>query len=61
MIFGAAALLDDPRVPAETVVVNMDEGMSAEEVVATFGLNTPIKDVLVVYNYAKEQRVAHPV
>jgi uncharacterized protein (DUF433 family) len=32
-ISGAAALCDDPRVPAETVVVNMDEGMSAEEVV----------------------------
>jgi len=39
----------------------MDEGMSAEEVIETFGLNTPLKDVLTVYNYAKEQRVAHPV
>ncbi len=60
-ISGAPALLDDPRVPAETVIVNMDEGMSAEEVVDLFGLKTPVKDVLAVYNYAKEQRVAYPV
>jgi uncharacterized protein (DUF433 family) len=60
-ISGAAALLDDPRVPAETVIVNMDEGMSAEEVVEIFGLKTPLNDVLAVYNYAKEQRVANPV
>ena len=58
-ISGAAALLDDPRVPAETVIVNMDEGMSAEDVVETFGLETPLEDVLAVYEYAKEQRVAH--
>ncbi len=60
-ISGAAALLDDPRVPAETVIVNLDEGMSAEEVIEMFGLKTPLKDVLAVYNYAKAQRVAHPV
>jgi uncharacterized protein (DUF433 family) len=60
-VSGAAALLDDPRVPAETVIVNMDEGMSAEAVVETFGLKTPVKDVLAIYNYVKAQRVAHPV
>jgi uncharacterized protein (DUF433 family) len=56
-ISGAAALLDDPRAPAETVIVNMDEGMSAEAVVEIFGLKTPLKDVLAVYNYAKDR---HP-
>jgi uncharacterized protein (DUF433 family) len=60
-VSGVAALLDDPRVPAETVIVNMDEGMSAEEVIETFGLTIRLKDVLPVYNYAKEQRAAHPV
>ncbi len=60
-VSGAAALLQDPRVPVETIIVNMDEGMSAEEVVEAFGLKTPLKDVLAVYEYAKEQRVAHPV
>jgi len=59
-ISGAAALRDDPRIPAETIIVNMDEGMSAEEVVETFQLRTSLKDVLAVYSYAKEQRVARP-
>jgi uncharacterized protein (DUF433 family) len=58
---GAAALLDDPRIPAETVIVNIDAGMTAEEVVELFGLKTPLKDVLAIYHYAKAQRVAHPV
>jgi len=60
-ISGSAALVDDPRVSAESVVVNMDAGMSAEEVVEIFGLKTPLKDVLAVYRYAKAQRVAHSV
>ncbi len=60
-ISGDAALIDDPRVPAETIVVNMDVGMSAEEVVEIFGLKTRLEDVLAIYDYIKEQRVAHPV
>jgi uncharacterized protein (DUF433 family) len=59
-ISGVAALVDDPRVPAETVIVNMDEGMSAEDVVETFGLKTRVTDVRAVYDYVKAQRVAHP-
>ncbi len=60
-ICGEAALIDDPRVPAETVVVNMDEGMSAAEVREIFGLKTRIEDIEAIYKYAKDQRVAHPV
>jgi len=60
-ISGEAGLIDDPRVPAETIVVNMDEGMSAEEVVELFGLKSRLEDVLTIYEYAKTQRVAHSV
>lgn len=60
-ISGAAALVDDPRVPVETVIVNMDDGMSAAEVIEAFGLKTSLKDIQAVYKYAKEQCVAHPV
>jgi uncharacterized protein (DUF433 family) len=60
-ISGAAALLDDPRIPAETIIVNMDEGMTAEEVIEAFGLKTPLKDILAIYTYANAQRVAHSV
>jgi len=60
-ISGAAALMNDPRVPAETVIVNIGEGMTAEEVVELFGLKTPLTDVLAVYTHAKAKRLAHPV
>jgi uncharacterized protein (DUF433 family) len=60
-ISGAAALRDDPRIPAETIIVNMDAGMTAEEVVDMFALTTPLNDVLAVYKYATDQRVANPV
>jgi len=39
----------------------MDDGTSAEEVIEAFGLKTPLKDDLDVYNYAKAQRAMYPV
>jgi hypothetical protein len=53
--------IDDPRVPAETVVVSMDEGMSATEVREIFGPKTRLEDPEAIYKYVKDQRVAHPV
>jgi uncharacterized protein (DUF433 family) len=50
-------LRDDPRVPPETIVENMDSGETAEQVVENFGLKTSLQDVLAVYEYAKRQRV----
>lgn len=55
---GAPALRDDPRVPPEVIVENMDDGLSADEVVESYGLRTPLTDVLAVYTYAKQQ-LAH--
>jgi uncharacterized protein (DUF433 family) len=43
-------------VPADTVVVNMDAGETAEDVIGNFGLHTPLKDVLAIYEYAKRVR-----
>jgi len=54
-VSGAAALHGDPRVPAETVVANMDAGMSAGEVMEMFGLKTPLEDVVAVYKYARDR------
>ena len=54
---GRAALLDDPRVPPETIVDNMDAGETAEQVIENFGLHTSLRDVLAVYAHAKRQRV----
>jgi len=58
---GAPALRDDPRVPPETIVENMDSGETAEQVIENFSLKTSLPDVLAVYDYAKRQRVTCPV
>lgn len=58
---GKPALVDDPRVSPETVVVNMDDGMTASEVVEAFGLQTPPSGIQAVYEYALRQRALHPV
>jgi uncharacterized protein (DUF433 family) len=53
---GAPALRDDPRVPPEVIVDNMDAGETAEDVIDNYGLRTPLRDVLAVYEYAKRHR-----
>jgi uncharacterized protein (DUF433 family) len=58
---GKPALRDDPRVPPETVVVNMDDGMTAGEVAEMFDLRTPISDIQAIYDHAKRQRAPSPV
>jgi len=65
-ISGAPALRDDPRVPASTILDNMeasdagDEQRAAAEVIELFGLRTPLKDVLEVYHYARKQLARSP-
>jgi hypothetical protein len=58
---GEPALRDDPRVPPEAIVVNMDDTMTATEVADLFNLQTPVSDIQAVYDFAKRQRVLHPV
>jgi uncharacterized protein (DUF433 family) len=55
---GAPALRADPRVPAELIVENMDDGLSAQDLIESYALLTPLQDVLAVYGYAKQQ-LAH--
>jgi uncharacterized protein (DUF433 family) len=58
---GEPALRDDPRVTLETIVVNMDDGMTAQEVADMFGLATPVSDIEAIYDHAKKQRAPSPV
>ena len=58
---GRPALRDDPRVPLEAIVENLDSGETAEQVIENYGLRTSLQDVLAVYEYAKQQRVTSPV
>ncbi|MBV8398882.1 MAG: hypothetical protein JOZ17_09095 [Acetobacteraceae bacterium] len=53
---GGPALRDDPRVPPEAIVDNIDAGETAEDVIENYGLRTPLKDVLTLYEYAKRHR-----
>ncbi len=57
-IGGKPALRDDPRVPPEVISENMNDGMTAEEVIESYSLRTSVADVLAVCAYARV-RVAH--
>ena len=58
---GKPALRDDPRVPSETVVVNMDDDMTAPEVAEMFDLTTPVSGIQPICACAKEQRAPSSV
>jgi uncharacterized protein (DUF433 family) len=58
---GRPALRDDPRVPPETIVENLDSGETVDQVIENHGLRTSPRDVLSVYEFAKKQRVSSPV
>ena len=58
---GKPALRDDPRVPPEIIVENMDLGETPEQVIENYGLRTSLTDVLAIYGYAKRQRVTSSV
>ena len=60
-ISGAPALRDDPRMPADLVVENMDLGESAQDVADNYQLHTPPSDVFTLYQYATRRRALSPV
>lgn len=60
-ISGAPALRDDPRMPADAIVENMDLGETADDVIETYRLRTSREDVLAIYEHAKRQRALSPV
>jgi uncharacterized protein (DUF433 family) len=55
-IGGKPALRDDPRVPPEIIVDNMDDGDTAEDVIEAYELRTPATDVRAIYEFAVRQR-----
>ena len=59
-ISGAPALREDPRMPADLVVENMDLGEAAQDVVGNYQLQTSPEDLLAIYQYAKRQRALSP-
>lgn len=60
-ISGVPALREDPRMPADLVVENMDLGESVQDVVDNYQLRTSPENVLAIYQYAKRQRALSSV
>jgi len=60
-ISGAPALREDPRMPADLVVENMDLGESVQDVVDNYQLRTSPENVFAIYQYAKQQRALSSV
>ena len=60
-ISGAPALREDPRMPADLVVENMDLGEAVQDVVDNYQLRTSPENVLAIYQYAKRQRALSSV
>ena len=61
LISGAPALREDPRMPADLVVENMNLGESVQDVVDNYQLRTSPENVLAIYQYAKRQRALSSV
>ena len=55
-IGGKPALWNDPRVPPEVIVDNMDAGDSAGQVIEAYALRTVLEDVQAIYDYVRRQR-----
>ena len=55
-ISGAPALREDPRMPADLVVENMDLGESVQDLVDNYQLRTSPENVFAIYQHAKRQR-----
>lgn len=55
-ISGVPALREDPRIPADLVVENMDLGEAVQDVVDNYQLRTSPENVFAIYQYAKRQR-----
>ena len=60
-ISGAPALREDPRMPADLVVENMDLGESVQDVIDNYQLRTSPENVCAIYQYAKRQRALSSV
>jgi len=58
---GAPALRDDPRMPVDLVVENMDLGETAQDVADNYQLRTSPDGIRAVHEYAVRQRALSPV
>ena len=58
-IHGAAVFKDEPRMPVQTVLDNLDDGMSPEAIANAYQIDVEL--VAAVKQFAESQRLAHSV
>jgi uncharacterized protein (DUF433 family) len=56
---GVAVFRDEPRMPVQAVLDNLDDGMSLEDIAMAYEINVVL--VEAVRHFAKSQRLAHSV
>jgi uncharacterized protein (DUF433 family) len=56
---GAPVFKDDPRMPVQTVLDNLDDGMTPEQIAKAWKIE--LRLVAGVQHFAESQRLAHPV
>ena len=58
-LHGAPVFRDEPRMPVQAVLDNLDDGMTPEEVARAYQID--LRLVAGVKEFAESQRFAHPV
>ncbi len=56
---GSPVFKDDPRMPVQTVLDNLDDGMTPEQIAKAWRIE--LRLVASVKQFAESQRLAHPV
>jgi uncharacterized protein (DUF433 family) len=58
-LHGAPVFKDEPRMPVQAVLDNLDDGMTPDAVAKSYQIDLHL--VTAVKQFAESQRVAHPV
>lgn len=56
---GAAVFKDNPRLPIQTVLDDLDDGMAPEEIAKAWKIE--LRLIYGVLQFAESQRLAHPI
>lgn len=58
-LHGSPVFRDEPRMPVQAVLDNLDDGMPPEEVASSYQID--LRLVLAVRQYAESRRLAHSI
>lgn len=58
-LHGVPVFRDEPRMPVQAVLDNLDDGMSPDAIAKAYQIDLHL--VIAVIQFAESQRLAHPV